>query len=194
MLKPTITLFIICFVAAFLLSLVNGFTKDIIAERSLEEAKQQRLEVMPEANKFNKIDTDSVSSEQISNFDTIQEVYEGYNNEEFIGYVFNVSPDGYGGEVAVTVGIDKDKTVTGVNIGDNNETPGLGSKASDESFIKQYFDKSIETAFEVVKTGSNSDNEIQAISGATITSSAVTSGVQSASDLANILIDEEGTK
>ena len=93
-----------------------------------------------------------------------------------IGYTIKTSPKGYGGAVEVMVGISTDGKITGVDIGNHSETPGLGSKASDPAFKDQYLDKDVANSLLVVKGSVNNDNEISAISGATITSNGVTSG------------------
>ena len=100
--------------------------------------------------------------------------------EEVIGYAFSVlSHDGYGGDIDVCIGISLDKTITGVEIISLNETPGMGMRATEPAFIEQYKDKKVD-AFVVTKTGKSAENEIDAISGATVTSNAVTNAVNMA--------------
>jgi electron transport complex protein RnfG len=77
-------------------------------------------------------------------------------------------------------GIDVEGKITGVRLGNHNETPGLGANATLPYFYEQYENKSIDKDIEVSKVEPTKDNQIQAISGATITSSAVTSGVNMA--------------
>ena len=76
------------------------------------------------------------------------------------------------------IGVCKQATVTGVKITSLSETPGLGAKASNEEFTKQYY--GLEEGISVIKSGMPNGNEISAISGATITSKAVTEGVNAA--------------
>lgn len=83
------------------------------------------------------------------------------------------------------VGISKDGKITGVEIGNHSETPGLGSKATEPMFKNQYVDKDVSNSLLVVKGSANNDNEISAISGATITSNGVTSGVNAAMKIYN---------
>ncbi|MEN8906346.1 MAG: RnfABCDGE type electron transport complex subunit G [Clostridiales bacterium] len=190
MIKPTIALFIICFFVALSLSFVNSLTKNTIASMAEEKSKEQRIKVMDNANSFKKV-KDWKNEDQSK---IINEVYSAYNKNELSGYVFEVIPSGYAGDIKITIGIDLKQKISGVIIGESNETPGLGLKASDENFLKQYFKKSIDEVFEVVKTSAKSDNEIESISGATITSTAVTDAVQAASDLGNILLEKGGSK
>lgn len=97
-----------------------------------------------------------------------------------IGYVVTAtSKDGYGGEVTVSVGITSDGEVKGIEFLTLNETAGLGMNASKPEWKGQFADKKVEQ-FTVTKSGAASDEEIDAISGATITSNAVTGAVNSA--------------
>ena len=85
------------------------------------------------------------------------------------------------------VGVDREKTVTGVKIISMSETPGLGSKAQEPEFNDQFIKKDVSKPLKVIKSGIIDENEIVAISGATITSTAVTSGVNAAVDAVNNL-------
>ncbi|MBQ2617784.1 MAG: FMN-binding protein, partial [Synergistaceae bacterium] len=86
---------------------------------------------------------------------------------------------GYGGQIGFVVGITKDGTVKAINILNHSETPGLGAKSTEPEFYGQFADKS-SLPLKVVKGGASNPDEIAAISGATITSNAVTDGVNGA--------------
>ncbi len=133
-------------------------------------------QVLPEAKEFKEVESSSYKS---SGAATISEVFEGSNGSDQVGYTIKSKPSGYGGEIEITIGISKDGKITGVNIGNNTETPGLGAKAADPAFNGQYKGKEAKE-LEVIKSGSPGENEVKAISGATITSKAVTSGVNDA--------------
>jgi electron transport complex protein RnfG len=75
--------------------------------------------------------------------------------------------------MSIVVGIDVDGVITGVEVVESSETAGLGSKATEEPFKGQFIGRNVE-AFVVTKNGSTQENEVDAISGATITSNAVT--------------------
>lgn len=97
-----------------------------------------------------------------------------------IGYVItSTSKDGYGGAITVSVGISADGTVNGIEFLTLAETAGLGMNASKPEWKGQYAGKNVD-AFTVTKNGAAADNEINAISGATITSNAVTGAVNAA--------------
>lgn len=167
-----VVLFLITAVVALLLGLTNSVTADQIAARALQEQKEARLEVLPGAEEFVPIDAAPGGS--------ISEIYEGKAGGVTVGYCLNVNPMGFGGEINMVVGITPDKTVKGVKITKLSETAGLGAKATEDKFISQYNEKSGGQELAVIKSGSPKENEIVAISGATITSKAVTDGVNEA--------------
>lgn len=165
-LVPTLTLFLIALTATLLLSLVNNMTADRIAAAAAAAEAEARQTVFPEAE----------------NFVQKTDYYEATDKDgNVIGYVFNTASKGYGGDVAVTVGIDAEGSITGIVPGDlSNETPGLGQNASNESFLSQFPGK--QGKLNVVKT-SPGDSDIQALTSATITTNAVVTAVNEAMDL-----------
>lgn len=97
-----------------------------------------------------------------------------------IGYVINsYSNDSYGGMVEISVGLKEDGTITSIGFLTINDTPGLGLKAKEPAFKDQFNGKNAES-LTVVKTGNAGDAEINAISGATISSRATTNSVNAA--------------
>jgi len=181
--KPTLVLFIVCAVVTGALAYVNGMTKDIILARTEEEQEQYRIQVMNGADRFVKLEEEGLLSDKVAG------VYEAYSQDNLIGYVVDVTTKGYGGTINLTVGVNTDGHVTGVIVGDNSETPGLGSKAKEPDFINQFGEVTVNDTLSVVKQGKKSANEIQAISGATITSRAVTDGVQAALDAVKLIMN-----
>ena len=107
--------------------------------------------------------------------DDVQVAEDGSGNP--LGYVITVTAkDGSQANITFSVGIANDGTVNGYSITSISETPGLGDKAKTEEFSGQFAGKQVD-AFSVVKSAPASDSEIEAISGATITSKAMTNGV-----------------
>lgn len=184
MIKPTLSLFIICLVVSFCLAFVNGVTKDTITERNAMDAEEQRKLVLSKADSFKPVE----GWEEKDESGLVREVYAAYSGDNLVGYVFSAFPKGYGGEIAVTIGISSENKVTGVKIGSNSETPGLGSKTANGDFTGQYQDKDITKDFTVVKRSAAADNEIQAVSGATVSSTAVTKAVQASARLGSKLL------
>ncbi|MGL5328261.1 MAG: RnfABCDGE type electron transport complex subunit G [Peptostreptococcaceae bacterium] len=178
--KLGLNLFAICAVAALALGATNQITAPVIEERNIQANNESRQIVLPLANEFTE-----VSSSEYENIDNlVAEVYKGTNGSEEVGYTVKVLPKGYGGEMELIVGISKEGTVSGISIGNMMETPGLGAKAKEPAFTEQFNGKPA-TNLTVVKGGASGDNEISAISGATITSDAVTVGVNIAIELFN---------
>lgn len=162
-LVPAFKLFAICLVVTAILGVTNLLTVDLIAEAAAATAEQSKMIVLPEADAFEDID---------------ENTYVGTSGGEIVGYVFSTESSGYGGAVTVMTGISVDGDITGVVLLDHEETPGLGANAEKDSFTDQYQQSA--TELEVVKTEPVSDGEILAITGATITSTAVTNAVNSA--------------
>lgn len=185
-LKLGVTLFVICAVAALVLGITNNITSPVIEERNIQASNKSRQIVLSDAEEFKQLEG--------MNSDIVVEVYEGLKGGDVIGYTIKTSPKGYGGAVEVMVGISTDGKITGVDIGNHSETPGLGSKASDPAFKDQYLDKDVANSLLVVKGSVNNDNEISAISGATITSNGVTSGVNAAMKIYNEKLSGNGDK
>lgn len=94
-----------------------------------------------------------------------------------LGYVINVtSHEGSQADISFSVGIQNDGTLNGYSITAISETPGLGVLVQEEPFASQFEGKS-EEKYSIVKTAPTADNQIQAVTGATISSRAVTNGV-----------------
>ncbi|MGL5650764.1 MAG: RnfABCDGE type electron transport complex subunit G [Paraclostridium sp.] len=168
-------LFVICAVASLMLSLTNNITAPVIQQRNIQANNESRQEVLQVAEEFSEV--------KDVKGDLIEEVYQGTKGGEVVGYTIKTTPKGYGGKVEVMVGISNDGKISGVKIGNHSETPGLGSKSADPSFKDQYNGKGTKTPLNVVKGNASNENDIVAISGATITSKAVTAGVNAAMDV-----------
>ncbi len=188
MIKPSLSLFVICLVTAFCLAFVNNMTKEPIIRRMEMDAEEKRKQVLSQAESFEKLEGWEAQDES----GIIKEVYAAYIGEELAGYVFSATPKGFGGEIAVTVGVDSESAISGVRIGDNQETPGLGSKTADEKFTEQYIGKDISKEIKIVKRPVSADDEVQAVSGATISTRAVTSAVQASAELGGKLLENGG--
>ncbi len=176
--KLGLILLLICAVAAALLSLAYDFTIDkIVAQREMTN-QLSRQEVLSDAESFEMIEADLLDKVKLEN-ELVVEIYEGLSGGNLVGYTIKTLPSGFGGSVEVITGISTQGEVTGMRVGNHQETPGLGANATLPDFYEQYQGKSTASELAVVKAGA-SGNEIQAISGATITSKAVTKGVNMA--------------
>lgn len=193
LIKPTISLFVICLVVSAALGFTYAGTKGTIDERARLDAENARKEVLADAEKFEKVGNIDAIAKSKPELNLVQEVYKGLKGDSVSGYVFAVSSKGYGGEIKITVGIDKAGKITGVKIGENSETPGLGSKAAEEPFKSQLVNITPKEPLKVVKNSKTKPEEIDAISGATITSKAVVKAVQAAVDMAREVAKEGGS-
>lgn len=183
MLKDTLVLFVITLFAGLLLGVVYQITKEPIAAQE-EKARQEAFaEVFEAAENFRTVDLpageeiDRVLAEAGISGVTVEEIVSALDgSESLLGYCITVtSHEGYGGDIRLTLGIDQGGRLNGISILEISETPGLGMKA--ESVLKPQFGGKNVTQFEYTKTGAVSENQIDAISGATITTKAVTGAV-----------------
>lgn len=177
MLKDAAILFVITLIVGAVLGYVYELTKGPIAEQEKKAKEAAWQEVFVDAASFETMETSEeemtakISAEYPDA--SINEVVKALDGSgELIGYVVTVtSHAGYGGNIQYSMGIKNDGTVNGISILSISETPGLGMRA--EEVLKPQFAGKQVDHFSVSKTGATSDEEIDAISGATITSNAV---------------------
>lgn len=182
--KDTLILTLITLVAGGLLGMVYEVTKEPIAQQAEKEKQEAYKAVFEDADSFevcveaDDADLAAYLTENGFEAQTVNEVMEAKDaSGETIGYALNMTTsEGYGGDISFSMGVKLDGTLNGISILDINETAGLGMNATKDEFKGQFAGKQVE-AFEVTKSGAASDNEINAISGATITSKAITGGV-----------------
>ena len=182
-LKDLVPLVAICLVAALFLGICNMVTKGPIAANAAKLAEETRVRLLPAAATFEAIELEEGSA--------MDSCYEGIDaNGESVGDVVETTVGGYGGEIVVTVGVDTENTITGINVGGENfsETAGLGALAKEASFTDQFIGESAPLTLSKGESGT-CDGIIDAISGATITSTAVNGGVNSA---AKFIMDMNG--
>lgn len=183
MIKNASILLVITLVAGCLLGLVNYATKDTIELRQTEQKNKAYQDVFSDASTFEA--TEFTISDKLLN-DMAEAGYGGASIDEVIvaedasgnalGNVYTVtSHEGYGGDIRFTVGIREDGTVNGISLLEINETAGLGMNA-EKVLVPQFAAKKVDN-FAYTKTGAVSENEVDAISGATITTRAITNGV-----------------
>ncbi|MDD6481680.1 MAG: RnfABCDGE type electron transport complex subunit G [Lachnospiraceae bacterium] len=172
-------------VLGLILGIVYGITKGPI-DQANEKAKNEAYKaVFSEADSFNQQEYDKDEANQMISdagySDTIDDVEQAVDKSgNALGYVVTVTAkDGSQGSITFSVGIKNDGTVNGYSITDISETPGLGMKAKDEEFSGQFAGKQVE-AFTVVKQTPASEDQIEAITGSTITSKAMANGCNAA--------------
>lgn len=191
--KLGFVLLLICAIAATALGFTNELTKDRIAENIAEANRLARIEVFPEADDFVLLaqrdsdeGQDPIALALMDDHAMIDDLYQAIGDSGVIGYVMTTKPGGYGGPIGVIIGFDLQGTITGVRVGDHTETPGLGAKAKTEVYYKQYQGLKADGNIAVVKEKvAQGQNAVQAITSATITSVAVTDGV----NLSKVVLD-----
>ena len=172
-------------VLGFILALVHDITLKPIEAANLATAQAAYKEVFKDADDFKAYDYDADEADKIvadaGYSDTIDDVQQALDADgNALGYVITVTAkDGSQGSITFSVGIQNDGTVNGYSITDISETPGLGMKAEEKDFYSQFQNKKVDN-FTVVKNTPSSDDEIEAITGSTITSKAMANGCNAA--------------
>ena len=182
--RPTAVLALICIVVTLALSSANFLTENKI-EALAQENQNKAMSKLIEADSYNE-KTAEIDGEKIT-YTTAE------NSDGIIGYIFTVDVNGYGGALSVMTAINTDGTVAAIEILDaSNETPGLGQNVTKQDFYTQY--SGVKSGVEVVKdgTGSADNNTVNAVTGATIISKAVTKSVNTALDYAEKIMSNKG--
>lgn len=185
--KNTLSITVITLVAGLALGIVQDITAGPIAQQQ-EKAKQEAYKaVFADASGFEEflpdetkqaVDLVSYLDENGYGAQTIDEIMAAKDDSgEILGYAFTItSSEGYGGDIQFAMGVQNDGTLNGISILSIEETAGLGMKANTDDFKNQFKDRQVEK-FQYTKTGATAEDEIDAISGATITTNAMTNGV-----------------
>lgn len=159
--KPIVVLCVMCIVVTGALAVTNSATAPIIAQATQAAQEQARKELLPDADNFTKVEGIQV--------DNVSDVYVADNG---VGTVITCQAKGYGGTITVMVAFGPDDTVNQIKITEQSETAGLGSKIStDENF---------QNSFSGLPAKEFTVSDINAITGATISSKAVTAAVNAA--------------
>lgn len=167
--SPVIVLVVICLVTTLALAGTYSVANPKIIENQKAAADEARKLVLPEGDSFTQYDGDLVSG-----------VTDCYMADNGAGMTVTAGAGGYGGTVEVMVGIDAEGAITGVTVTNHSETPGLGTKAMTPEYLAQYTGAT-ELASDDIRNGGDMD----AISGATLTSNAVYGAVGAALDQFN---------
>ena len=181
----TIALTLICAVSSSLLALTNALTADRIANAQ-KEAEQKAMARVVKADEYSEATvSDSGDNEYV--------YYTAKNNNGMVlGYIFTTSQNGYGGEVKVMTAISPEGKILAIEVlSAGDETPGLGQNVTKKDFWKLFVGKSGKLS---AAKSSASDTDIQAVTGATISSRAVVNSVNKATELFEIINKEAAEK
>jgi len=170
MVRYGLILSLICALASASLAVVNSITKPRIIAQAEAEEKASLKEVLPEATHFEPVKSGN---------DIIY--YKAYTkNGKFIDVAFKTSGKGYSSIIETMVGLTLDGNITAIKILSQNETPGLGTPVTDSSFTGQFANKNMQDL-----------NEVQAITGASISSKAIIDSVSKKAQEIKELIKNE---
>lgn len=194
-------LFLITLVSGLALSYIYEITKAPIEEQLIQKALKANRAVFTEASTFTPDDEliALIGSTDLTelNLDykgiTIDEISKAYNSSnEILGYNVTVTTsNGYAKPITMVFGYSLDGSITGIEMLSIAETAGLGMKAKDPQYLSQYLGKKV-SQFEVTKVGAAGDEQIDAISGATITTKAVTDAINAGIAFVNTYATELG--
>ena len=154
--RPTLTLALICLLATLLLAGLNRLTTPIITENEKQATNETYTALLPEADGFTQLPCD---------IDGVTAVMEANNGS---GYVITAQSRGYGGQIPAAVAFSPDGTILGITMMENSETPGLGQKVTEDAFSGQFAGRD---ASELTI------DDIDAVTGATISSKAAVSAI-----------------
>ena len=184
--KDALALTLITLVAGVALGGVYEITKDPIARQEAQAKAEAYEQVFTDAAAFEEVEMDDTLIQTIRD-QLDQEGYKAQSIEEImraedqsgemLGYAFTVvTSEGYGGDIQFSMGVQNDGTLNGISILSIGETAGLGMNADTPAFKDQFVGKQVEK-LQYTKNGATQDDEINAISGATVTTNAMTNGV-----------------
>ncbi len=178
MLKITLNLALICLFIGVSLGLVYCWTQPQIVRVQKEQSEFTRHSLLPQAATF----VESVISEQADNLKEVHyRISEGFDkNGKTMGYIIDLESIGYSSFIRIMYGVNEKYEITGVNIISQGETPGLGTLIMKKEFLNQFINKSPERLELRRNEDPYRDHEdyVAALTGATISSRAVTEGIQ----------------
>lgn len=159
-------LFLLTAICVGILGAVNTVTSPIIKRNEMASEEKAMKTLITEAESFE-------SAEEIQD-EIVKKVFLAKKGMDTVGYVLRLEPNGYGGAIKLLIGVDKEGNIKGIRILEHSETPGFGANADKDSFKNQFANRN--TPLKVTKSNPDVD-EIEAITGATITTTAVTDAV-----------------
>ncbi len=178
-LKLGTTLLIVCAVAAGLLAFLDSMTAPVIAENTKQASYAMYYEALEEGDDINDVPEEEFEKIQ-SSYPKIKSVLNVTRGGEDFGKIFSVTSNGYGGEMENAIIFDNEGNIVAFRNISNDESPGFGNIISDEKYYTRYDGKSVANSGELVLGSGGGENEIEAISGSTVTSKAVISGLNDA--------------
>ena len=181
LIQTALSLFAITMAAALLMALVNAIVYDRIVQNN-EMFKQASMQKTINADTYEKIDYTPTGA--------VKEIFAATKSGQVIGYAVMVHAQGFGGDISLIVGIDNSGAIIGMQTVTMSETPGIGTQVEDDAFKSQFVGKKNE--IKIVKTVAETGNEVTAVSGATVSSTAVVAAVNEVLKEIGYIIDIAG--
>ena len=154
-------------------------TAPVIAENTKQASYAMYYEALEEGDDINDVPEEEFEKIQ-SSYPKIKSVLNVTRGGEDFGKIFSVTSNGYGGEMENAIIFDNEGNIVAFRNISNDESPGFGNIISDEKYYTRYDGKSVANSGELVLGSGGGENEIEAISGSTVTSKAVISGLNDA--------------
>ncbi|NLG38000.1 MAG: RnfABCDGE type electron transport complex subunit G [Clostridiales bacterium] len=177
----SLKLLVITLVAGLALGATYAITEEPIRQQNILKAEAARKSIFGEADFEQATEVEAIRATD-ERFAGVTDAYYAVQSGQITGCVVSIAASGYGGDITLTVGVDPEGRIAGLEVGSHSETPGLGAKARDAAFKEQFAGRRAPLA--VVKSDQPSENEISAITGATITSQGVTDATNLAAEFA----------
>lgn len=165
--KVALRLFLFALIAGVLLAATNEITRGPIAEQAVAQANEAREVVLPGAEQFEPVDVD-----ELADYPAIQAVHRAMEGERLVGYAFLIQVQGYKGPIVMTLAVNQSGSINALVINSQTETAGLGNKIGGAPFLSQFPG--------LAANAERVSSEVDAISGATVSSRAVMSGIEQA--------------
>lgn len=196
MLMPALRLTVITLLAGLGLAAVFNMTKDTIEEQQLAKKRESYREVLPEAEELIGDDALTAVIESLGGKVYGSDFGKAYINDaivgkdasgETVGYVVSASSgDGFDGKITLSVGVSADGTVQGIAFTELNETAGMGMRCAEPEFKDQFAGRAVSQFILNKAGGSETDEEIDSVSGASVSSGAVVNAVNAALDFLQV--------
>ncbi len=185
------SLLVICLVAAGLLGYVNSVTYPMIEEQNALAEAKSKMEVFANADditeSMDKETLSTIASEIGATTDNLCDISYAKKDGVLVGYTVKSASNGFGGTLTIITGIDINGNITGMKVLSHSETAGLGAKSTDPEWQAQFVGKNASAELKVIKNGTANASQVDAITGATITSKCVTKNVNYALKAYNII-------
>ena len=175
-------MFLITAIAGFVLAIANSFTSPVIKAREKAQYEAALKEVFADADKFETVEEGKLNTIK-TKIKNIEKIEIAKKSDKTVGYVFKtLGKNGYGGDISMLMAVNiENKTIVGFKVLKHSETPGLGSRVTTDEYAKSVVGNKV-TEHLVKNLHPDADNDIQAITGTTISVNAVLNGLNAAID------------